>query len=117
MIATDMKRLDDGAAVACSLNDAEFHERRALARRTLLPKITAARRDENGLVLTLDGGRSLRAELENFISLERQCCEFLAFTVMQVVDGPKSVIELRITGEPEAAATIDIFAEAVSDLL
>lgn len=113
----DMKRLDDGAAVACSLNDAEFQERRALARRTLLKKITGAKRIDHGLVVTLDGGPSLRSDLETFITLERQCCEFLEFTISQETAGPKSRTELRITGKPEAAATIEIFAQAVSDRL
>jgi len=117
LIGINMKRLDVGATVSCSLNGAEFHERRTLARRTLLPKVTAGRRIEDGLMLTLNGGPSLRSELETFVSLERQCCEFLKFTISEKVDESRSQIELRITGEPEAAATIEIFAQAMSDFV
>jgi hypothetical protein len=111
-----MKRLDD-EAVSCTLNDAEFHERRALARRTLLPQVTASKRIQDGLILTFVGGESLRSELETFVSLERRCCEFLEFTISPDADGPKSRIELRIEGRPEAAATIETFAQAVREIV
>jgi len=111
-----MKRLDDGAVFSCSLNDTDFHERRAVARRTLIPQVTASKRIQNGLILTFIGGEPLRTELETFVSLERQCCEFLKFTISRDTEEPHSQIELRISGQPEAAATIEIFARAVRDV-
>lgn len=103
-----MDRLDIGAEVACSLNDAEFKERRALARRTLIENVTGARRTRNGLVLTFENSGALRRDLEHFISLERRCCGFLDFSITDVRS-----VELTISGPSEAAATIDIFAAAV----
>ncbi len=108
-----MERLDDGAAVACSLNDAEFLERRTLARRTLIPQVTASKRIQDGLILTFVGDESLRSDLETFVSLEQQCCGFIEFTISPDTAEPNSPIELRIGGRPEAAATIEMFAQAV----
>ena len=108
-----MKRPNDGAVAACSLNDSEFHERRALGRRTLLPQVTASKRIQDGLILTFVGDEFLRSDLETFVSLERQCCGFLEFTISSDIAGPDSPIELRIVGRPEAAATIEMFAQAV----
>ena len=36
-----MSKTDNHTAIACTLNDAEFRERRILARQTILPKIIA----------------------------------------------------------------------------
>ena len=108
-----MKRLDDGAVVACSLNDAEFRERRTLGRRTLIPHVTASERTQDGLILTFVGDKSLHSDIETFVSLEKQCCRFLKFTISPDIAGPNSPIVLRIEGRPEAAATIEMFAQAV----
>ena len=103
-----MERLDAGAATACSLNDAEFRERRALARRILIEKIAGVKRTENALTVTFEDSAALREELEHFVLLERQCCGFLDFVISDELP-----IELTISGPPEAAATIEMFARAV----
>ena len=103
-----MKRLDQGAPLACTLNDEDFRERRQLARRTLLKQVIRSVRTEDGLIVALVGGAKLRQDLETFITLERECCSFLDFAVQ---DG--APIELTISGPPEAARTIDMFAEAI----
>lgn len=108
-----MKILDAGGVLACSLNDAEFRERRTLGRRTLISHVTALKRIQDGLILTFVGDESLRSDLETFIGLEQQCCGFLEFTISPDVAGPNSPIELRIKGRPESAATIEMFAQAV----
>ena len=112
-----MEKLDFGADVACSLNDAEFHERRILARQTLLPQVATSKRIQNGLMLTFIDSQSLRDELETFVELERQCCEFLEFTLSSDAAEPKARLQLRIEGQSEAAATIEMFARAVRSVV
>ena len=108
-----MERLDEGAAVACSLNDAEFRERRTLARQTLLHKITNCQRISNGLRLTFVHSPALRRDVETFVGLERQCCDFLTFTLTPELVRADDLLLLTIEGPPEAAATIEMFARAV----
>lgn len=105
-----MERLDTGAAVACSLSDAEFRERRALVRRTLIGEVTGWKRIANGLVLSFEDSETLRSDLAHFITLEKQCCGFLDFVI---ADAPLN--ELVISGPPEASATIEMFAAAIGD--
>ena len=106
-----MERLEAGAAVACTLSDEEFRQRRALARRTLIERVIRAKRTGNGLVVTFEDSGTLRKDLEHFVSLERQCCAFLDFSITN-----EQPIELTISGSPEAAATIELFARAVEDV-
>lgn len=105
-----MERLDAGAALACTLNDAAFRERRALARRTLIRKVVGSKRISNGLVLSFEESETLQKDLGSFISLERQCCAFLDFVIS---DGKPT--KLTISGPVEAAATIDMFAAAIDE--
>jgi len=100
-----MNSQDQEAVLACTLNDQDFKTRRALARKILLPHIIATDRGPDGLVLTFKDGPTRRADVENFIALERQCCAFLNFEIAD-----RSPIEVTISGPAEAAATIDIFA-------
>jgi hypothetical protein len=106
----EMERLDKDSAVSCSLNDEEFRERRALARRTLIPKIASYERTGDVLFYTCHQSSGLRQAIENFVQLEQQCCSFLTF---EIIDDDDQPVALRISGPPEASATIDIFAAAV----
>ncbi|QJB69037.1 hypothetical protein [Parasphingorhabdus halotolerans] len=106
-----MERLDKNAAVSCSLNDEEFRDRRALARRTLIPKIESCDRTGDILLFTFYQSSDLRQTIEDFVTLEQQCCGFLTFKIIDVDDGQPTA--LKISGPPEASATIDIFAAAV----
>lgn len=108
-----MERLDKGEAMACSLNDAEFRERRALARRTLLPQIIISQRISNGLTLTFTNSEAHRRDVETFVRLERECCDFLTFTLTPDTGPANESLVLTIQGPPEAAATIEMFARAV----
>ena len=110
-----MKKLDEGAALACSLNDADFRERRALARKTLLPKIVSSKRIGNGVTLTFTRTDRLLIELDTFVDLERQCCGFLNFAIAPDVTAPDKLIELSIMGPPEAAKTIEMFFAGIRE--
>ncbi|MDA0229873.1 MAG: hypothetical protein O3B21_06760 [Proteobacteria bacterium] len=96
------------AEITCSLTDEEFRERRAMARKDLLPHILDGERMDSGLRLTFADSVALRSRVESFIRLERQCCGFLTFTLAPPIDG----LILTIEGPPEAQITLDRFADA-----
>ena len=110
-----MEKLDEGAAIACSLNDAEFRERRALARRTLLTQIIISQRISNGLALTFTNSEALRRDVKTFVRLEWECCDFLTFTLTPDTVPANEPLVLTIKGPPEAAATIEMIARAVEE--
>lgn len=108
-----MIRLDADATVSCSLNDADFHKRRAHARQRLIPKVMGLEHIENGLIFRFDAEAKLEADVRKFVDLERQCCGFLTFTLISATSDPLVVTGLKIEGPPEAAPTLEIFAQAV----
>jgi len=44
-------------------------------------------------------------KLETLVALERQCCQFLTFNIVQT----PNTIRLEVTGSPEAVAVIEEF--------
>ncbi len=107
-----MTRLDAGQALACSLNDDAFRERRALARRTLLPKLHSMHRNADGVNLTFADCASLENQLSEFVDLERQCCGFLNFSIERTTTNGVPMLRLQISGPPDAAKSVDMFAAA-----
>ena len=107
-----MTRLDAGQALACSLNDDAFRERRALARRTLLPKLHSMHRNADGVDLSFADSPRLREQLNEFVDLERRCCGFLKFSIKRITTDGVPMLCLQITGPPDAAKTVDMFAVA-----
>ena len=100
----------NAAEIACSLTDEEFRERRAMARESLLPHLVETKKLESGLKLTFPETDTLRSSVETFVSLERQCCGFLTFTITP----PDKGLTLTIEGPPEAQATLEMLAAAVA---
>lgn len=99
----------NAAEVACSLTDEEFRARRGIVRESLLPYIVETEKLESGLKLTFLETDMLRSHVETFVSLERQCCGFLTFTMTPPDEG----LTLTIEGPPEAQATLGMFATDV----
>jgi hypothetical protein len=110
-----MVNLDERAALACSLNDADYRERRAMVRKTFRQNITTLQRTTNGLILKFIQTDNLRSEIEAFIGQEKRCCGFLNFTIRPAADHAKAALELHIEGPPDAAATIEMFARAIEE--
>lgn len=102
-------KLEGAEEIACSLSGAEFRQRRAFLRETLLPHLLLSKRTASGLTLAFPNTDACCAQLETFVSLERQCCGFLTFTISWEEDP----LTLRIEGPPEAAATIAMFARII----
>ena len=99
----------DATEIACSLTDEELQQRRALARKSLLPHLIEAKRLESGLRLAFPETDVLRSGVETFVSLERQCCGSLTFTIAP----PGQGLIITIEGPPEAQATLEMIAASV----
>lgn len=108
-----MQEQADAPEIYCSLTSDEFRQRRSMARKALLPHLVEARRLECGLRLVFPESDALRSKVEEFIALERQCCATLTFAASP----PEEGLIVTIQGPPEAAATIELFANAISDSL
>ena len=106
-----MEAHPDGGEFACSLTDDELHERRAIARRSLLPHLVEFRNFGSKLELTFPDTDTLRQRTETFVSFERQCCSFLTFTISPTGEG----LMVTIEGPPEARATLELFAAAIAN--
>ena len=83
--------------VICTLNDQEFHKRRAWVREHIAPSLVSIKKTGDGLRLTYPADPGTRGLVEEFAVLERQCCGgFLTFTI---ADGETSGrFELLIAG-------------------
>ncbi len=108
-----MEHLDSDAPIACSLNDGDFRERRLYARQRLIPKVTKLERIKNGLIFSFKVDANFVDDVNTFVELERQCCGFLTFTIITDENDPLNTAGLKIEGPPEAAQTIEMFAQAV----
>ena len=97
--------------VACSLTDEQFRERRAMARKFLVPHMITTEKLASGLRLTFPNTDALRSRVNTFVSLERQCCEFLVIAVTPPDEG----LSVTIEGPPEALPTVEMIAAAVMD--
>ncbi len=105
-----MAELTNAAELACSLTDREFRERRAMVRKSLLPQVLETSKLVSGLRLSFPETESLRSSVETFVSLERECCGFLTFTITP----PEEGLLLTIEGPPEAQATLEMMAETIT---
>ena len=106
-----MQEQADAPGIYCSLTGDEFRERRSMARKALLPDLVEARSLACGLRLVFPESDALRLKVEEFVGLERQCCATLTF----VVSPPEEGLIVTIEGPPEAAATIELFADAIAN--
>ena len=103
-----MENLGGQTAITCTLTSLEIRERRALARRTVISIILTYERLSNGVVLVFEDSTSCRAQVDEFTSLEQQCCGFLTFDLVSR-DG---LLRLMITGPEGAETVIDMFVNA-----
>ncbi len=99
----------DPQEAACSLTDEAIRARRTLARKTLIPHIIDTQTIEGGLSLRFPESAEVRSNVELFVSLERECCGFLTFSITPPDDG----LTLTIAGPPAAAAVVESFIEQI----
>jgi hypothetical protein len=101
---------DATTEITCSLDREARTDRRAFFQERLLPDALQSIRTEDGLRIIFRNEPIVRREIETLIDLERQCCGFLDFELVE--DSER--LDLTITGPPEARAVLDQMASAVS---
>ncbi len=104
-----MSEPTNSSEIACSLTNDKYSERRAMVRKLLVPYIIKTEKLASGLRLTFPDTDDLRSRVDIIVSLERDCCGFLAFTVTPPDEG----LSLTIEGPPESLPTLEMFAAAV----
>ncbi len=80
-------------------------------RKALLPHVLDSRLSGLELVLEFSNFDVLRSTVEQFVELERQCCEFLTFAISP----PGEKLTLKIEWPEGAQSTLREFAEAASE--
>lgn len=107
------EKLQAQSPIACDMSvlSAEQREAHLATSRTLFSYFQETRELSNGYEFRLDGPDAI-AKAAEFISLEKRCCPFLAFTIeVEPEGGP---IWLRLTGRDGVKAFI---REEISGLL
>lgn len=80
---------------ACSLSPTAFEERIAYVRREISPHALARLRVDDGVAWEFEAQPDMRAKLEEWARLERECCDGVGFEVWQSVDGKRLRFEIR----------------------
>ena len=91
-------------AVACSLTDAAFRERRDTIQRDLFSGQTGSAVEGDGYWLRFPPDDVWLGRIAGFVLAERQCCPFLTFRIEVPAGG--SGIDLHLSGPPGSAAFI-----------
>jgi len=93
------------APIACTLTGPELAERRTTILNALRAATLRTYRLPNGYAYDFHINPEMPAQLERLIALERQCCQFLTFNIVET----PNTIRLEVTGSPEAVAVIEEF--------
>ena len=83
-------------SIACTLNDSDMQNRLKIIHEKILSQVIDSVELEHGQQLSFLGGNALRADIETFIELEKQCCAFLNFDLSE--SKADNQLILRITG-------------------
>jgi hypothetical protein len=92
--------------IVCTLTEAELRERRRTVFESIREVAINATPTPNGYSYCFMPTSDILARLTGLVDLERQCCQFLTFTI--VVE-PSQPIRLEVTGPPESMAMIADF--------
>ncbi len=92
-------------AVACSLTDAAFRERRDVVQRALFSGQTGSAVEGDGYRFRFPPDDVWLSRITEFVLAERQCCPFLTFRIE--VPAGATGIDLRLSGPPGSAAFIE----------
>jgi hypothetical protein len=82
--------------IACSLTNAELHERRQTILKQLRSVVAEVRELDHGYAYSFASGGGRLSEIGSMIELERQCCPFLRFRL--TVEANSGPIWLELTG-------------------
>lgn len=92
-------------AVACSLTDVAFRERRDTVQRDLFSGQTGSAVEGDGYRFRFPPDDVWLNRIVGFVLAERQCCPFLTFRID--IQSGVSGIDLRLSGPPGSAAFIE----------
>lgn len=96
VLAMEVAMEDTGLPIACSLTGSEFQERRSGLLRKVSQAVLEVKELEDGYAYRFPSDGIWINELANLITLERQCCPFLKFSIqLEPGDGP---IWLELSG-------------------
>jgi hypothetical protein len=94
--------------IACTLSPEDLARRQQVIRE-LFQKTLEQHELEDGLHFTFPGSNAILAEILEFITFERKCCQFLSFELL--FDAANGPIHLRLRGREDAKEAIrQIFA-------
>ncbi len=96
--------------LACSLDSEARKDRRAFFRDRLLADAVRTIRTENGLRIIFRNDPAVRSEIETLVDLERQCCGFLDFELVE----DQEQLTLTITGPRAARGVLDQMASVAA---
>lgn len=91
-----MTRESGDVPVACSLSDRELRDREATLLAEFRSAVSLIQELPNGYVFRLPGDKRLIAVVAEFIAAERECCPFLAFTL--IVPSNRGPMDVLVTG-------------------
>jgi hypothetical protein len=100
---------DSSIPIACTLTSKELADRRQRVIKKLFQKAIERRELEDGFEFAFAASEAVLAELFEFVTFERQCCQFLTFELaFDLGGGP---VHLRLRGRDGAKEAIrQIFA-------
>jgi hypothetical protein len=93
------------APIACTLTGPELAERRNTILNVLRKATVRTHRLPNGYAYDFQVSAEMPVQLERLVALERQCCQFLTFNIVETLN----TIRLEVTGAPQAVAVIEEF--------
>jgi hypothetical protein len=91
--------------LACTLTGPELTEHRHTILNELRRATVRTHRLPNGYAYDFHFSAEMLAQLERLVALERHCCQFLAFNIIET----PNMIRLEVTGSPKAASVIEDF--------
>lgn len=91
--------------IACNLTDSDFQERRAGVLKTVKGGVVETKELEDGYAYRFPSDVSWLVTLAKLITVERECCPFVRFTLrLEPAEGP---IWLELTGPPGTKDFLD----------
>ena len=88
--------------IACTLDRAQMRQRAADIRALGRAALTTVERGERHVVLRFRPSPAIRAQVEQFVTAESECCVFLDFTIASEQDATV----VTIASPPDGAAVV-----------
>jgi len=99
----------DSTEVSCTLTSLQQRARHAHVKDTIIPMVCSVTRADGLLRIEFTEPENIRELVEEFVTLERQCCSFLSFSISET-DGRLTVV---IQGAPESEHMLDLFFQSL----